>query len=557
MIVAALRLPNEGHAVVARDGWVYVAVGPLGVAAIDGREPGQPHISDIMTPDAPYETGRPRQQLVLNGRTLWFLDGDTYRSAGGPLHALDVTTPGDLQPTAQHEAAWHIALAGSDRLLVDRDELQLLDVRDPARPVVLGSYSTMPWRIGGIDVQGGRALLLTETQPESLLTIDLDQIAGSAEETLEGMDLPELNLNGFAMATSGRHLVVNRLAGGFDIVDTRPQPPVQRASLPDVGSVQSVAVEAPWAYLDTGGVTVFDVSDPAQPRRHGVVYLQEVWPRSWPALSVHRASGSSQPVREVTNSSAIPDAQTTSGMVLSSGITSDAFSGALTLVDVSDPDQPKIASETSIDGAGGHHSAVGVTYVSQGINSVVVAVEDPAGPQVVTTLPYQVQEVDGDRAYAVESHLPNALMMLDLTHPHRPTTIASHSFADPVLGVAAGKQLYVLTRGQSAALHVLGRRTDGALQELGSVVVDPSSDRLVAIAGGVVVGLAKQETYGPQRWGLQLIEVDGTGVPWITDVVELPGLAGLPAVDEPLLYVPADRAGVIVFRADTLSFVRP
>ncbi len=176
-ILGEVRLPDTSLAVVARDGWVFVAASEAGLVAVDGRDAAKPVIVDVLASDEPALRYDAHQELVLVRNTVWLADS-LARGGRGVLYAIDVSAPEQLARIGRPmDRVNHLAAAGPDRLLLDRGDIELVDVRDPERSVVVGTQWFRQLRIAAMNVKDQRAVVVTATEPRMLMSFNLNTMS--------------------------------------------------------------------------------------------------------------------------------------------------------------------------------------------------------------------------------------------------------------------------------------------------------------------------------------------------------------------------------------------
>jgi hypothetical protein len=250
-------LDVSGLQVVLRDDLAVIAAGVEGL-----------HIVDVSTPTAPRLVG-------------------TYAEPGYSTQTSDMGsffTP-ELGVTG-------VAVANSTAFICDRN-LKLLDISDPEKPLLVGSYETLSWG-RRVAVAGSIAcvafifsgpMLFDVSQPEAPQPLGLYM-----SHTL----LPEIVAeNGLAYIVSMRGSLAESYKMGVEVVDIAdPLFPKQRGLLELPGQVLAMIMHESYIYavvpqdpkgvrpssLTTKGpfhIQVFDVSDPDRPRDAGKIRFKD------------------------------------------------------------------------------------------------------------------------------------------------------------------------------------------------------------------------------------------------------------------------------------------
>ncbi|MBI4661077.1 MAG: hypothetical protein HY735_19785, partial [Verrucomicrobia bacterium] len=406
----------------------YLTVGNAGFRTYDVADPAAPRWLGT------HETKGYANAVALSGKLAFLACGDKG------LEVVDISaeaTPvkiGSFEPGGNVRS---VAVAGSYAYL-QGDQLQILDVRDPAQPKSVGSYS-----LSGSNVKvAGRYAYVVGEQWNS-------------------------NAN---------------VSGGFlAVIDvSSPANPKGIGKYETNGGVKSVAVQSNYAYIVTspymygggyqipGGLQVIDVSDPTAPRKAGGVTF-DGWPNglfvSWPNAYVAAnesglividissptapklLGGSSDTIRSglaVTISGRMAfvaasdaglhvfDVATAArpkrlGGVETGGLSEDlavsgqhAFladgGGGLRIIDVSNPKSPSLAS---VYGSNVPRVATSGQFVYLQADSFqVLDVSDPTRPKQIARIEGWADDVFlfGDYAYLTGS----PFRMVDVRDPARP-----------------------------------------------------------------------------------------------------------------------------------------
>jgi len=241
--------------------------GTLGVAAGGGL--GM-KVLDLSVPAAPRVLSTLAGQFVgvaLAGQTAYA----TQPVAGNPGHT-DLVAVSLGNPAAPTIVGRTSLTAGTDVTLVGSlayvvagySGLEIVNVASPSAPIFVGAVDT-PNLATGVAVAGGYAYVAdgTSVQVVNVSTPSRPVIAGS------------LATSAIAVAVAGNRLYAVD-GNQFKIIDvSTPTAPVLLSATPGYGA-QGVSVAGTTAYLatptlthgqlPTGGVYVFDVSSPTQPR---------------------------------------------------------------------------------------------------------------------------------------------------------------------------------------------------------------------------------------------------------------------------------------------------
>ena len=257
----------------------YLADGDAGLRIIDTADPAAPVL--VGTFDPPGAVWG--VQVVGN---LAYL-----ANAAAGLQVVDVSNPGapvlvGTNGTPNGASAVHV-VDGIAYVVDFYAGLQVISVTNPAAPVLLGGRDT-PGVAFAVQVVGNFAFVGDDST--GLMVMDVSNPAEPVlrqSMTVSGL-VADLQVAGnLCFVTSDQGLTL------FDV--SKPTAPALKAFVPHPGGFYKVSVSGRHAFVGrrfNGGLDVFDVGDPAAPRRvllepgnQGVMGLQAVGPR------LHAASG--------------------------------------------------------------------------------------------------------------------------------------------------------------------------------------------------------------------------------------------------------------------------
>lgn len=162
-----------------------------------------------------------------------------------------------------------ISVLGTKAVVTCGDSVaRLLEVRDPAAPALLGSWST-PLPVSDA-VLAGNVAYVASWEPDFLSTVEIVDFTDPAKPVLMGYyDTP-----GYAqeLLLRGDILFVADSEGGLLVLDVSdPSHPSRLGGYDTHGSIEHVEVTGSTAYLAGGNwLVILDVSDPSTPRRVGL-----------------------------------------------------------------------------------------------------------------------------------------------------------------------------------------------------------------------------------------------------------------------------------------------
>jgi photosystem II stability/assembly factor-like uncharacterized protein len=200
------------------------------------------------------------------------VEGKTAFLGVGPrLVALDISNPNAPRVVGQSDVLpgviQDIAISNSQALVAAGDAgLLILDISSRTRPREIASVrkSASVWRVA---VQGSRAYVAQGKRAEGVGegSVGVIDIANPAEPRLVG----SLEMPGWihAVAVADKHVYVAH-ASGLQVVDASDQPNERDAvTLP--AEAEGVAIADGYAYVVSGDLHIFDISDSAHPREVG------------------------------------------------------------------------------------------------------------------------------------------------------------------------------------------------------------------------------------------------------------------------------------------------
>jgi hypothetical protein len=241
----------------------YVADDWRGIQIIDVSNPSRPVIRSS------YNTERDGR--IFDAKRLSVLSGLVYVAlSDAGLQIVDVRNPmsplfrGVYDPP-RNLLAVQVSGGFAYLLLEDHNELRVVDVHDPSRPRLCGSYRDFYYDVEEIYVRGDLAYVAEDS---GLMIID---VSNPFLPTRRGY-YRSTSGTPTGIHVSGDFAYLATQGYGLEIVDvTDPAYPVRRGGCRITGSVLRVSVQGNLAYLadESGRLQIVDVSDPSQPRLCG------------------------------------------------------------------------------------------------------------------------------------------------------------------------------------------------------------------------------------------------------------------------------------------------
>lgn len=251
--IGTIVTSDQAYAVTVIGNTAYVAAFSAGLEIID-----------VTTPDLPT----PRQLLESSVTRGIFVEGNTAYLATGSLQIKDISTPGSPRQIAtintEGDTRGVVVRNGIAYLAKRPNALQIVDIRSPSNPIILGEIVTpgnsTDGNGPGIDVEGNRAYITDG----DLQIIDISDPANpkfiatvKTPDTAEDVDIV------------GNIAYVADRYGGLQIMDiSNINQPRIIGNLESGGTgFEGVAVQGNRAYLAGSGYGLFsvDISNPALP----------------------------------------------------------------------------------------------------------------------------------------------------------------------------------------------------------------------------------------------------------------------------------------------------
>lgn len=328
-----------------------------------------------------------------------------------------------------------------------------------------------------IDYQNYLHLLAVEQEASSLfaLAVDPPYVYGSHGSRLATISLHDpgapllvsaLQMPIYYARTIVRHdrtLFLACPSIGLGIVDVAiPTAPIWIGAYTGSGTVWDLAVQHPLVFLAAnGGLVILDVSDPATPLMVGQHAM------SISAVAVAQAGG-----------------------LAYASVNEGPDDCRVTVVDCSDPTTPTPVASLALPVGEAHPLAFGpVVYVGGADGIVVLDVEDPRDPQVVTILPTTGPArpmVHDGLLLCADNDL--GMRVYDLGDPFAPTLLATYTTAEDTYDIAAVDDLaLVACDDDDGGLYVLDITHRLAPPMLQTITLNENATEVEVGTGCVVV----------------------------------------------------------------------
>ena len=442
VVTGVLQLPSYANKIAIAGDYALIAGDYGGLYVVSIASPSDPSIIAFV------ETDYPTADVTIDGSYA-------YVAAGGLL-VLDISNPATPQVIGQAGDVFDDVVAVSNGValvgggLHQYPDLAAFDVSDPTAPSKLWEIDT-PAEPTNISIAEGRAYIAT--YQSRVLVLDLAD---------PGVPAPVAVLSA-ATSSSG----VAFMAGLLYVTDWHsglhvvlPELPPTIGSIDTWGSAIDVAVANSHIFIAdvSGGMKVFDISDPTSP----VLADSLAW--DYPAVGIGVAG---------------------SHAYVGCGWFGDA--GSLEIVDIVDPANlvpvgtlpfpAEFAMDIAIEGT--------IVYLANGRHGLqIVDAADPTAPRIVGELetPGDAVRVALSEAYALVADDVGGLQVIDVADPAEPRLVGSYDTDGAhARGIAASGNLACLTTTSSGPL------TRGALIALD--ISDPTNPvELGTVAMGYEAG---------------------------------------------------------------------
>jgi hypothetical protein len=233
-VVGTLDNPGMGFlGVVVSGDYAYVACGGSGLSIVDLRVPSRPVIAG--SADTPGWASA----LAVAGRYAYVADGSKglrifdLANPMAPVSVGWIDTPGNARD---------VAVANNVAFVADGSSVQVIDVRNPSAPFIIGAYAPAGFTALEVEVQGTLAFVAASSG--GLVILDVTNPANpSRVSSVAPSGGPNASTVGLAL--SGNLVCLANSDGGLAVFDvTVPASPVQRGSVLSVGMTRGVALGA-------------------------------------------------------------------------------------------------------------------------------------------------------------------------------------------------------------------------------------------------------------------------------------------------------------------------
>ncbi|HEX5067983.1 MAG TPA: hypothetical protein VFY49_17815, partial [Myxococcota bacterium] len=364
---------------------------------------------DVSDPASPTEIGL----LLLDGfaNGLAIADGFAHviaisaGSVGPPrLQAVDVRVPELPQHALTKEGPYAaLALDGTRLYGVGIDRFDVLDVAVPLAPTLLGSVSLRALQFGDVEVSGGTAYVTTGA---GITVLDVSDAAHPRIVTTLTRPVAELASE---FARAGNALYVATFGGRIDIYDIGTTPAAPRLlgslALADRSAPHDLDLQGERLYVTSvRGLSILDVADATAPREIG--RIESPSPAPYPGfgqagisrdvlylneqpfglgLSIFDVSDPAQPIRVGSLAPSDFDLEVVGERL---------FLGVSRIYDISDPSSPAPLGALPVDLAGDVVVAGSVAYGTSDFGRALIVTD--FGPEYLPPLAVDIDVKPGD-----------------------------------------------------------------------------------------------------------------------------------------------------------------
>lgn len=523
---------------------LIVALGEAGVQVLDVSAPSAPALRGKL--DTPGDARR----LALAPGRIYVTDST------GSLQIIGMADPDHLTWLGAYPGQAHnVAAAGQFVYLLRSTHLLVLDVSNPASPVLAGTYESMAY-LEAVTVVNGLAYLAASTEG-----LEIVNVANPAQPAHVGHVTTAGSAAGIVVSGSTAYLAAAQ--EGLQMIDVQnPAAPQWLGAYPyeSIGAVVRVSNGQAYVAGKNKNLAIVDVSQPATPVRESTFDLpakpQRLRVEGTHAYLVDADDGLwimdiSDPVNP-TPLSVYQTPDTPQNVTLDGHLAyvADGDSG-LQILDVSDASHPLLlGSYDTIGYAFDVALSNGIAFVADGPRLSIINVSQPATPTLVSVVGLRdARSVDvaGNLMYIADFRAPRGLRVFSITNPASPVLLATYHYD----GTAGEARVYnqVAYVAQTVGLEMADVISPTAPSRLASLPLPGNSYSLAVADARAFVACGSG--------GLQIVDVSSPTQPLVTGVIPMPGSARGVAVQNDLAYVAADAGGLMTARVTPLLQTSP
>lgn len=254
--LAAIHGAPDKHLVAEHDGYAFVAAGGYDLAVYDIHDPGDP----VLVQRYLHGEFGEFDAIIANGPTLYCTDYTFSR-----LRIIDASDPTQLvllssTYSGQGSAYSNLTLRDTTLFAAAARGLDILDVSDPASPLLLGVCTTPGYGVD-VAVRGDYAYLADYQHGFAVIDI--------SDPTDPRIVSENSDVSTYCVDVAGDIMAVGRLWDGIDIYELAdPAAPRLLSTFTPLRSAKDLHIRGTRLYVgaDTEGLTVIDIADPSNPR---------------------------------------------------------------------------------------------------------------------------------------------------------------------------------------------------------------------------------------------------------------------------------------------------
>ena len=408
------------------------------------------------------------------------------------LPAATAAPPGPLPAAADenvelvgHIGGWtlDVAIMGNYAYVGEGPRLAILDIANPAQPVLVGKSPVLPGLVYAVVVSGNHAYVAADRG--GLWIIDISNPA--APTTVGAYDTPN---NAYGLAVAGNYAYVADWVGGLRIINVaNPAAPAEVGFYDTPGAARDVTVVGNYAYVadNGGGLRILNIATPAAPVEAGFFDPAGI-------LSIHGLT------------------------VAGSYAYLAADDDGLRIVNVATPAAPVEVGAYNIGRPTYDVSVAGdLAYVASNDDGLrIINVATPATPSLVKlhdTPGYAKRvAVAGDYAYVADSY--GGLRIVNVSVPSTPTNAATYEPPTDVVGVAVAGD-YAYLANYNGPFHIVKVANPAAPLDW-AVYETLGRTQDVAVAGAYA--------YAAEDSGLESINVANPAAPYQANFINRSGV---------------------------------
>lgn len=455
---------GRAEGVTVSNGYAYIADTWDGIKIVNVSNPTSPSLV------YEYHSAGEAWDVVISG-TIAYL-GD--RNNG--FYTVDISDPTDPQIISYYSQTWsgtsevYLAVSGDTLFIVDRDQLYIFDVSNPASPTSITAYSSLT-DPKGIAIAGNYAYIADGES--GLRVLDVQNL-----QTISQVGILDTPGDLTDLVIFGSYAYLADASQGLRVVDiNNPASPSEVGAFVPEGYSAAVAVSGHRAYLSAGwnGMRIINISNPSTPTELG--FHDEM----------------------IANTVAA-----TGGFVY---VIANQFAATLQQLDVTDPLSPTVTSVYELPlGANRMKVSEKQLHIAAGGGGLMIF-QVPLQVSLSEMRPHQGRSDWANEVNIYGENLDSkATFTLTPSHPGLPVTLdvtqvsSTHFIANIPVGLSAG----------SYDLQVANPDGGQAVLENAYQVIDSTMDILYAYNDELWTGPTAPVTYEDTELGLVIHRAGGS-----------------------------------------------